>query len=77
MSSETALLRAIQEDPDDDLPRQVLADWLDDTGDVERAEFVRLQLELAGGAGDGSAGWLYNAGLREGRCGIDDQQASG
>jgi uncharacterized protein (TIGR02996 family) len=45
MSSEEAFLRAIQEDPDDDLPRQVLADWLDDTGQPERAEFIRVQLE--------------------------------
>jgi uncharacterized protein (TIGR02996 family) len=49
MSSEEGLLRAIQEDPDDDLPRQVLADWLDDQGDTGRAEFIRIQLELAGG----------------------------
>jgi uncharacterized protein (TIGR02996 family) len=52
MSSEEAFLRAIQEDPDDDLPRQVLADWLDDTGRPERAEFIRVQLELARGVAD-------------------------
>jgi uncharacterized protein (TIGR02996 family) len=52
MSSEEAFLRAIQEEPDDDLPRLVLADWLDDHGDAARAEFVRAQLELARGVGD-------------------------
>jgi uncharacterized protein (TIGR02996 family) len=52
MSGPEGLLRAIQDDPDDDLPRLVLADWLDDQGEGARAEFVRVQLELArGGAG--------------------------
>jgi uncharacterized protein (TIGR02996 family) len=52
VSTEEALLRAIQEAPDDDLHRQVLADWLDDQGDTVRAEFIRLQLELARGVAD-------------------------
>jgi uncharacterized protein (TIGR02996 family) len=42
-----AFLRAIAETPEDDLPRLVYADWLDERGDPERAEFIRLQCELA------------------------------
>src|SRR5690348_15259175 len=37
--------------PDDDAPRLILADWLEDHGDehtAARAEFIRLQIELAG-----------------------------
>ena len=44
---EAALLRAIRDTPDDDLPRLALADWLDENGVPERAEFLRTQVELA------------------------------
>jgi uncharacterized protein (TIGR02996 family) len=37
------LLRACKAAPDDDAPRLVLADWLEEHGDPERAEFIRLQ----------------------------------
>ena len=43
-----AFLRAIINDPDDDLPRLVYADFLDETGDPDRAEFIRVQCRLAG-----------------------------
>ena len=46
-----ALLAGVCETPDDDLPRLVLADWLDELGDAAsaaRAEFIRAQVELAG-----------------------------
>ncbi len=42
-----ALLAACRARPADDLPRLVLADWLDENGQPERAEFVRVQVELA------------------------------
>jgi uncharacterized protein (TIGR02996 family) len=42
-----AFLRAIAENPDDDLPRLVYADWLDEHGEPARAEFIRIQCELA------------------------------
>lgn len=42
-----ALHRAICADPDDDLPRLALADWLDENGDPARAEFIRTQIDLA------------------------------
>jgi uncharacterized protein (TIGR02996 family) len=48
MTDEADFLRAIIERPDDDLPRRVFADWLDEHGQPERAEFIRVQCELAG-----------------------------
>ncbi len=39
----SALLQAVVDSPTDDLPRLVAADWLDERGDAERAEFIRLQ----------------------------------
>jgi uncharacterized protein (TIGR02996 family) len=45
----TAFLRAICECPDEDGPRLVYADWLDERGEADRAEFIRLQIGLAAG----------------------------
>jgi uncharacterized protein (TIGR02996 family) len=45
--SAAAFLRAIIAAPDDDLPRLVYADFLDEHGDPARAEFIRVQCELA------------------------------
>src|SRR5262245_32201271 len=47
MPALTAILRECVEQPDDDAPRHILADWLEEHGDAERAEFVRGQLALA------------------------------
>src|SRR5262245_4562103 len=44
---EQAFLDAIGEEPEDDAPRLVYADWLDDQGQGHRAEFIRLQCRLA------------------------------
>jgi uncharacterized protein (TIGR02996 family) len=41
-----AFLRAICASPDDDTPRLVFADWLDDHGEPQRAEFIRVQCEM-------------------------------
>ncbi|OWK46705.1 TIGR02996 domain-containing protein [Fimbriiglobus ruber] len=38
---------AIIDRPDDDLPRLVFADYLEEAGDIARAEFIRVQCELA------------------------------
>jgi uncharacterized protein (TIGR02996 family) len=46
-AEDQAFLRAIIAQPDADLPRLVYADWLDETGDGERAELIRVQIELA------------------------------
>jgi uncharacterized protein (TIGR02996 family) len=47
-----AFLRDIKERPDDDTPRLVYADWLDEQGDADRAEFIRVQCELERGPDD-------------------------
>ena len=45
-----AFLADILEHPDDDTPRLVYADWLEENGDTDdalRAEFIRVQVKLA------------------------------
>ncbi len=44
MSERAALVAAVASAPADDLPKFVFADWLDENGEPERAEFVRLQI---------------------------------
>ena len=39
------LLAAIIAHPDEDTPRLVYADWLQENGDPDRAEFIRLHIE--------------------------------
>jgi uncharacterized protein (TIGR02996 family) len=52
MDQHEALLAAILDSPDDDLPRLIYADWLEESGRPFRAEFIRLQLDLARLPGD-------------------------
>jgi uncharacterized protein (TIGR02996 family) len=52
MTPEHAFLRAIKEEPLDDGPRLIFADWLEENGQPERAQFLRLQVELARRPGD-------------------------
>jgi uncharacterized protein (TIGR02996 family) len=47
MTHEDAFLQAVCESPEDDTPRFVYADWLDEHGRYERAEFIRVQCQLA------------------------------
>ncbi len=47
MTTADALLAAVLAHPDDDLPRLVYADYLEETGHTLRAEFIRLQCHLA------------------------------
>jgi uncharacterized protein (TIGR02996 family) len=44
---QAALLAAVASEPDDDTPRLVYADWLDESGDAEQAEFIRDSIELS------------------------------
>jgi uncharacterized protein (TIGR02996 family) len=54
MSDRDALMRAVLDQPADDAPRLVLADWFEEHGQAERAEFIRTQCEIARlGAGGG------------------------
>jgi uncharacterized protein (TIGR02996 family) len=48
MKHDDAFLLAILESPDDDTPRLVYSDWLEEHGQSDRAEFVRVQVALAG-----------------------------
>jgi uncharacterized protein (TIGR02996 family) len=41
-----ALVAEIASRPDDDLPRLVAADWIEERGDGQRAAFIRTQVEL-------------------------------
>jgi uncharacterized protein (TIGR02996 family) len=47
MPSDEAFLHAICENPQDDAPRLIYADWLEEHGKPERAEFIRVDVELA------------------------------
>lgn len=46
-SEELALIRAIQAATEDDAPRWIIADWYDEHDLPERAEYIRLELEIA------------------------------
>src|SRR5258708_7901852 len=47
MSGAAALFRNVCDCPDEDAPRLVYADWLDEHGDPDRAEFIRVQVARA------------------------------
>jgi uncharacterized protein (TIGR02996 family) len=51
-----ALAAAVRANPADDLPRLVAADWLEEHGQAERAEFIRVQCRLADASPE-SNGW--------------------
>jgi uncharacterized protein (TIGR02996 family) len=42
-----ALLAEILANPDDDAPRLIYADWLEEHGDLDRATFIRIQIRQA------------------------------
>jgi len=46
-TEDAALWRAVVADPHDDAPRLILADWLEERTQPERAEFIRVQCRLA------------------------------
>lgn len=58
MSDLDALFAAILAAPEDDAPRLVMADWLDEHDQPERAEFIRVQVALAAHGGRGLKGTL-------------------
>jgi uncharacterized protein (TIGR02996 family) len=47
MMENQALLSAIIADPNDDRPRLIYADWLEKHGQFDRAQLIRVQIELA------------------------------
>src|SRR4051812_28174157 len=52
MTPDNPFLRALLAEPDDDTLRLATADWLDENDQPARAEFVRVQVELARGVED-------------------------
>ena len=46
MTDHDALLAAVIANPDEDTPRLAYADWCDENGRPERAEFIRVQIRL-------------------------------
>lgn len=60
-----AFLREIIANPQSDADRLIFADWLDENGQPERAEFIRVQVELAKAPlGWGGDTLRYNEALR-------------
>jgi uncharacterized protein (TIGR02996 family) len=47
MTQDDAFLHSILSNPEDDTPRLVYADWLEEHGQPDRAEFIRVQCEWA------------------------------
>ncbi len=47
MSDRIAFIRAILANREDDAPRLIYADWMEELGEGERAEYIRLACELA------------------------------
>ena len=45
-SDEKAMLSAIIADPANDTPRLIYADWLEEQGDADRAEFIRIGMDM-------------------------------
>jgi len=60
-----AFLADILAHPDDDTPRLVYADWLDDNGDPDRAEFIRVSIERHRLAEDAARHQLLDARIVE------------
>jgi uncharacterized protein (TIGR02996 family) len=59
MLNRRPFLEAIRDNLDDDGPRRIYADWLEENGDPARAEFIRIQCDLARlGPEDGRAATL-------------------
>src|SRR5439155_15143566 len=52
MTTERALLAAIREDPEDDAARLVYADWLEEQGQADRAELIRVKVRARRADGD-------------------------
>lgn len=46
-ADELGMLRAICAEPQEDTPRLAYADWLDEHGEADRAEFIRVQVRIA------------------------------
>jgi uncharacterized protein (TIGR02996 family) len=71
MTDGDRLLRRILECPEDDAPRLIYSDWLEEQGEDERARFIRFQIKVARwnctfAQTTEQPGWKHN-------CGTDDK----
>jgi uncharacterized protein (TIGR02996 family) len=55
MTDRDAFLRAICDSPADDTARLVFADWLEEHGEAARAEFIRVEVQIANRNPDGES----------------------
>ncbi len=65
MSERTAFIDAIIKNPDDNTARLIFADWLEENGKPERAEFIRLQIEAKELLNDGEMNQFGRADVLE------------
>lgn len=56
MATDAEFIETIRAHPDDDAPRLIYADWLEER-DEPRGEFIRVQIQLAGTGKDPPARW--------------------
>ena len=66
MDERSTLLRAVLESPWDDVPRLVYADWLDEHGRGDLAEFIRGIFNPPAGPGAGASDGASVAGSEDG-----------
>jgi uncharacterized protein (TIGR02996 family) len=71
MSDDTAFLKAIKAAPDDDAPRLIYADWLDEQG-RRGGEFLRVECELSAVNSTDDKRWALLAKLRLASVGLDE-----
>jgi len=57
MTHDNPFLQALLAEPDDDTLRLAMADWLDEHDQPARAEFIRVQIELARSVADRNRRW--------------------
>jgi uncharacterized protein (TIGR02996 family) len=70
MNDERGFLRALREDPNDEVSRLVYADWLEEQGDP-RGEFLRLEVQLSHMPAEDPQRTEGEARLRELRASLD------
>ena len=63
--NDAVFIQAIRDEPHDDLPRLVYADYLEDEGQSQRGELIRIQCELSRGVSKRSRALELLARMRE------------
>src|SRR5687767_12762966 len=77
MNDRVGLVQAISDNPEDDVPRLVYADWLEEHGEAQRGQLGRLQCRRAADEGEagvlgeylkGLEGWERSDGFLQAAC---------